>query len=99
MTFIAQVKCPPDAAFGTNDTQVPPTLHKTPLESACAKGGNSSVTVKVYPDANHLFIRSNTGEVSEYDALPKVFVPEFLDDLVRFIHDWSRSASAIMLER
>lgn len=84
-TFIARVKCPAFAAFGSKDTQVPVSLHKAPLEAALAKGGNTRVTVKVYPDANHLFIKANTGQVSEYATLPKVFVPEFLDDLVAFV--------------
>jgi pimeloyl-ACP methyl ester carboxylesterase len=84
-TFIAQVKCPAYVAFGAKDTQVPPSLHKAPLEAAFAKGGNTRVTVKVYPEANHLFITANTGSVSEYTTLPKVFVPGFLDDLVAFV--------------
>jgi fermentation-respiration switch protein FrsA (DUF1100 family) len=84
-TFIAKVKCPAYAAFGSKDTQVPPALHKAPLEAAFARGGNTRVTVKVYPDANHLFIKANTGQASEYQALPKIFVPEFLDDLVAFV--------------
>lgn len=84
-TFIARVKCPVFAAFGSKDTQVPVALHKARLEAAFAKGGNTHMTVKVYPDANHLFIKANTGQVSEYATLPKVFVPEFLDDLVAFV--------------
>jgi pimeloyl-ACP methyl ester carboxylesterase len=84
-TFIARVKCPAYAAFGSKDTQVPPALHKAPLEAAFAKAGNTRVTVKVYPEANHLFIKANTGQASEYQSLPKVFVPEFLDDLVAFV--------------
>jgi pimeloyl-ACP methyl ester carboxylesterase len=84
-TFMARVTCPVYAAFGAKDTQVPPALHRGPLEAALAKGGNARVTIKVYPDANHLFIKANTGQVSEYATLPKVFVPEFLDDLVAFV--------------
>jgi hypothetical protein len=80
-TFITRVRCPAYAAFGAKDTQVPPALHKGPLEAAFAKGGNTRVTVKVYPDANHLFIKANTGQVSEYATLDKTFVPGFLDDL------------------
>jgi pimeloyl-ACP methyl ester carboxylesterase len=85
-SFFAKVKCPVYAAFGAKDTQVPPSLHKAPLEAAFAKGSNSHLTVKVYPEANHLFIAAKTGSVLEYASLPKVFVPEFLDDIARFIN-------------
>jgi pimeloyl-ACP methyl ester carboxylesterase len=84
-TFIAQVHCPVYAAFGSKDTQVPPALHAGPLKAALATAGNTHATVKIYPGANHLFITANTGEVSEYATLLKVFVPGFLDDLVAFV--------------
>jgi pimeloyl-ACP methyl ester carboxylesterase len=87
---LAQVKCPVFALFGEKDTQVRPDLNKAPLEAALAKGGNTRVTVKVYPTANHLFIKAVTGQVSEYPTLEKVFVPGMLDDLVAWIRSVTR---------
>jgi len=84
-TVLAMVKCPVLAVFGERDTQVPPATNKAPLEAALAKSGNTHVTVKVYPEANHLFIASKTGQVTEYQSLPKVFVPGFLDDVTNWI--------------
>jgi fermentation-respiration switch protein FrsA (DUF1100 family) len=86
----AQVKCPAFAFFGEKDTQVRPDLNKAPLEAAFAKGGNTHVTVKVYPEANHLFIKAVTGLVSEYPTLEKVFVPGLLDDLVAWVRSVTR---------
>jgi fermentation-respiration switch protein FrsA (DUF1100 family) len=82
---LAAVRCPVLAMFGERDTQVPPATNRAPLEAAFAKGGNAKVTVKVYPEANHLFIHANTGQASEYASLPKVFVPGFLDDVSTWI--------------
>jgi hypothetical protein len=61
-----------------------------PLEAALAKGGNTKVTVKVYPEANHLFIKATSGQVSEYATLEKVFVPGFLDDLMAWVRSVTR---------
>jgi len=81
----AQVKCPVLALFGAKDTQVPPDVNKPALEAAFAKGGNARVAVKVYADANHLFIKAATGQVTEYPRLEKVFVPGLLDDLAEWV--------------
>lgn len=82
---LAAVRCPVLAVFGERDVQVPPSTNRAPLEAAFAKGGNSRVTVKVYPEANHLFIASKTGQVAEYATLPKEFVPGFLTDVSTWI--------------
>ena len=89
-TVFAQVKCPVFALFGEKDTQVRPDLNKAPLEAAFAKGGNTRVTVKVYPEANHLFIKAVTGQVWEYPTLEKVFVPGLLDDMVAWVRSVTR---------
>jgi len=87
---LTKVRCPVFALFGAKDTQVPPSLNRQPLEAALAQAGNTRLTVKVYPEANHLFIKANTGEVSEYPALEKVFVPAVLDDLVTWVKSVAR---------
>jgi hypothetical protein len=43
------------------------------------------VTIKIYPEANHLFIKAVTGSVAEYPALEKAFVPGLLDDLAAWV--------------
>jgi uncharacterized protein len=87
---LARVTCPVLALFGERDTQVRPDLNRPVLESAFARGGNSRVTVKVYPAANHLFIRAVTGQASEYPTLEKTFVPGLLDDVVAWIRSVTR---------
>ena len=83
--ILEQVHCPVLALFGGKDTQVPVALNQPALEAAFAKGGNHRVTVKVFPDANHLFQAAHSGEFSEYATLPKAFVPGFLDEIAGWI--------------
>ena len=85
VTALARVTCPVLAIFGERDMQVAPASNRPPLERALAGGGNTRVTVKVYPEANHLFQVAVTGNPSEYAALPKAFVPSLADDLVAWI--------------
>jgi uncharacterized protein len=80
-----RVTCPVFAAFGGRDLQVPAALNRPRLESALNSAGNTRVTVREYPEANHLFQRSVTGQLSEYATLPKEFVPSLLEDIARWI--------------
>lgn len=82
---LAKVTCPVFAAFGERDLQVPSGTNRAPLEAALTRAGNARVTVKVYPDANHLFIASKTGHPSEYATLEKRFVPGLLEELSGWI--------------
>jgi fermentation-respiration switch protein FrsA (DUF1100 family) len=84
-TVLAKVHCPVLAMFGGLDAQVPIDLNRTPLEAALTAAGNHAVTIKIYPDANHLFIKAVTGSPIEYPALEKVFVPGLLDDLATWV--------------
>jgi fermentation-respiration switch protein FrsA (DUF1100 family) len=84
-TVLAKVHCPVLAMFGGRDTQVPIDLNRAPLEAALTAAGNRAVTIKTYPDANHLFIKAVTGSVAEYPALEKTFVPGLLDDLATWV--------------
>jgi hypothetical protein len=84
-TALRALHCPVLALFGGKDTQVPADTNRPALERALALGGNTHVTTKTYPDANHLFITAVTGQASEYSTLPKTFVPGFLEDVTAWI--------------
>jgi pimeloyl-ACP methyl ester carboxylesterase len=84
-TVLAKVHCPVLAMFGGLDSQVPIDLNRAPLEAALNAAGNRAVTIKIYPEANHLFIKAVTGSVAEYPALEKAFVPGLLDDLAAWV--------------
>lgn len=81
---LEKVTCPVLMLFGEIDLQVPPSQNREPMENALIKGGNKDYKTIVFPKANHMFITANTGSPSEYNSLPKEFVPGFLDT----IKDW-----------
>jgi len=81
---LSKAKIPVLALFGGKDVQVSAALNEPAVKAALAQGGNTQVTTKVYPDANHLFQPATTGGIDEYAKL-KTFVPGFLDDLVKWI--------------
>jgi pimeloyl-ACP methyl ester carboxylesterase len=85
---LRKVTVPAYAAFGELDTQVLPELNEGPVRQALA--GNARATVKVYPEANHLFQRAKTGLVTEYGTLEKAFLPELLDDVATWIQTATR---------
>jgi uncharacterized protein len=81
---LSKVKVPVLALFGGKDVQVSAASNEQAIKAALAQGGNTQVTSKVYPDANHLFQPATTGNIDEYAKL-KTFVPGFLDDMVEWI--------------
>lgn len=82
---LERVHCPVLMLFGGKDLQVIVSQNQKPMEDALTKAGNQEYSVKVYPDANHLFQEAGTGSPSEYPQLPKSFVPGFLDDITEWI--------------
>ncbi|MNC91082.1 Prolyl oligopeptidase family protein [compost metagenome] len=53
---------------GATDQQVRP-VEAEMLERAIREGGNDRVTVRVFPDRNHLFLRDPNGHPSGYIRL------------------------------
>jgi pimeloyl-ACP methyl ester carboxylesterase len=82
---LEKVKCPVLMLFGEKDLQVPPAQNKAPMEQALTLGGNTKFKTVVFPDANHLFQRAETGSPTEYAKLPKEFVPGFLETMSEWI--------------
>jgi pimeloyl-ACP methyl ester carboxylesterase len=82
---LRRVSVPVLAIFGGRDLQVPEGDNRARLEKALNDAGNREVTVKVYPEANHVFMHAVTGQPAEYATLPKVFVAPLLDDLATWI--------------
>jgi dienelactone hydrolase len=78
-----QVKTPVLILQGATDRQVPPSEAEK-LAAAFRAGGNSRVTVRVFPATNHLFVADATGSF-DYGKLPSLHVrPEVLGAIA----DW-----------
>ena len=74
---------------GGTDTQVAPS-EATALAAAIRAGGNKDVTVRVFPETNHLFLADSVGEAgtnaSAYAALPsKAVRPTVLGAVVEWV--------------
>jgi len=82
---LEKVDVPVLALFGGKDAQVPAEMNETAMKAALAKGGNTDVTTKVFPEANHLFQAAGTGSPNEYTELEPEFLPGFLDTISEWI--------------
>jgi pimeloyl-ACP methyl ester carboxylesterase len=90
---LRRVSCPVLALFGGRDLQVLEATNRVRLEAALKEGGNQQVTMKVYPEANHLFMSAVTGQPAEYATLEKAFVPSLMDDIATWVLSSSRAAT------
>jgi pimeloyl-ACP methyl ester carboxylesterase len=80
-TTLAQVSVPVLAIYGGKDLQVPADLNRQALEGAMR---GKDLTVRIFPNANHLFQPAGSGSPSEYAQLEKRFV----DDLLPTVTEW-----------
>lgn len=82
---IKKLETPVLAVFGGKDIQVTADQNK-PLIDSLMNEGKDNFTVKVFPDANHLFQKAETGSVQEYSELSPEFVNGFLDYISIWAH-------------
>lgn len=81
---LEKITCPVLVLNGENDLQVLPQTNVEGIKKALLKAQNKSVTTKVYPNLNHLFQESKTGNIEEYGTIEQTFSPQVLQD----IKDW-----------
>jgi len=81
----AKVSVPVLALFGELDVQCDASQNTVALKQALARGGNDDVTIVVVPAANHLFVKADTGSMSEYATLPKEFAPGVLESISNWL--------------
>ncbi|MDP5157630.1 MAG: alpha/beta hydrolase [Flaviramulus sp.] len=84
-SILENVKCPVFAINGKKDLQVPSNENLTAIKSALTDGGNKNVTIKEYPNLNHLFQESETGSPTEYGKIEQTFSPVVLVDIMNWI--------------
>jgi hypothetical protein len=81
---LEKVHCPVLALNGVKDTQVPAKENLDEIEKALKAAGNKNVTVRAFPDLNHLFQRCQSGLPDEYGKIEETISPLVLD----IISDW-----------
>lgn len=88
LTVLKNVKVPVLALNGELDLQVP-AKENLDLIGAGLKG-NADVTLKAFPNLNHLFQTTKTGLPSEYGQIEETIAPEVL----KTVSDWIVSRTA-----
>lgn len=79
--FLQKTNCPVFAINGEKDTQVLFDKNLNAIKSALEKGKNYRTETKSYPNLNHLFQESETGNVDEYGEIEQTISPEVLSDI------------------
>ena len=67
------------ALFGGKDTQVDANQNQSAMEAAFAGSSNTDITVRRFPEMNHLFQTAGTGSPAEYAQIEETMAPEVLD--------------------
>ncbi|MCL1938134.1 MAG: alpha/beta hydrolase [Candidatus Azobacteroides sp.] len=78
---LTKIKCPVLALNGEKDLQVPADANLNQVKALV----KSSVTIKKYPDLNHLFQHCTTGLPNEYTNIEETISPEALSDIAEWI--------------
>jgi dienelactone hydrolase len=81
---LRKVRQPILVLHGALDRQVSADQAKM-IEQAAGAAGNKDVTVRVFPNLNHLFLPAKTGAFSEYSTLSTSVVG---DDVLKPLGDW-----------
>ena len=82
---LKKLKCPDLALNGKKDIQVDAVMNLTAIQKRITGNGNKNVTVKAYPNLNHLFQTCEKGTLAEYGQLEETINPEVLKDIIEWI--------------
>lgn len=82
---LKELKCPVLALNGEKDIQVDATMNLTAIQEKITGNGNKNVTIKAYPNLNHLFQTCEKGTLAEYGQLEETISPEVLKDIMEWI--------------
>lgn len=82
---LEKVRCPVFAINGAKDFQVISNENLSAIRNCLEKGGNDKVTIKEYPDMNHLFQECTTGYLNEYATIEQTISPKVLKDILNWI--------------
>lgn len=79
---LKRIRRPILALYGEKDWQISPALNAEGLKLRY----DGDLTIKVYPELNHLFQHSNTGNPAEYGTIEETISPEVLEDIAAWIN-------------
>ena len=83
--YLQKISIPVLAINGEKDTQVDYKCNLSAIEAALIQADNIKYKIKTYPNLNHLFQESNTGEIDEYVKIEQTISPKVLSDVTKWI--------------
>jgi hypothetical protein len=78
--YLSKVSCAVFAINGGNDVQVQAEKNLMAIKGS-VDSGNPNVVTKLYPELNHLFQESITGQPDEYTKIEQTLSPQVLSDI------------------
>jgi len=81
--YLKQLRVPIFASFGGKDVQVPASENIYALQHL--RLNTTDVTIKDYPNLNHLFQQAETGKIEEYFENSESFNEQLMDDLTHWL--------------
>lgn len=81
---LENIKCSVLALNGSLDVQVA-SSNLYEIEKAVKDGGNNNITIKEYPNKNHMFQTCETGAMSEYQTIEQTIDTSVLMDISNWI--------------
>lgn len=83
--YLQKLTIPVLAINGEKDSQVEYKSNLAAIKAALNKGNNKQFVIKPFPNLNHLFQESTTGEIDEYAKIEQTISPEVLLDITNWI--------------
>jgi pimeloyl-ACP methyl ester carboxylesterase len=83
--LLQKVRCPVLAITGEKDLQVDPKQNMPEIEKALRAGGNTDVTLRIMPNANHLLQTCKTGAFAEYGEIEETIQPAVLEEIATWL--------------
>jgi len=83
---LQKIKCPVLALNGDKDLQVPADITLNTIQ----KWVTNNLSVKKYPDLNHLFQHAKTGLPNEYGIIEETLSPEVLEDILLWLNEMTK---------
>jgi len=84
---LQRLEVPVLAIYGQQDVQVPPVQSVGPLRAALRRAGNEDVTIRVFPQLNHLMQTATTGAIEEYGTITETISPQVLDTITSWLQE------------
>jgi dienelactone hydrolase len=86
--LIEKIRCPVLAIFGEKDTQGPVEQGVEAYRRALTKAGNNRYKIIVFPGADHILMKSETGGIREQEEKDEIGESDFVQGFFDVMEEW-----------